>query len=196
MEKRGIRGDSFAKLNKKIWDSKLSKNPKFIALAAFLASKSTYKPTTDYVFGYKVNYPEGVYTGTIRDISRLTGIPRSTVHRILSRMVELKLIEYASVTNWLEINQKNGTKVASKNKSYPSRNDEKITEWDKNRKKLNDTLVKNLTTRRLVNFNNFKVIRVLNAFKKVGTNFTDLGFGHVHLENVGQESQKTGMCFP
>lgn len=125
-------GHGYAKLDKEIWDQKLSRNPRFISLWSFLIANCTFKEKQSKVFGLKVEYPSGVFDGTIRDISARTGVARSTVHRILKQMSDLKMVEFVSIEKWI-INDINP---------------------------LNGTVVRNRDTRRLIDLKNYKVIRL------------------------------------
>lgn len=128
-------GRSFAKLDKEIWNNeRLSRNPRFIALWSFLISNTTYQKKAARLFGHKIEYPIGVFDGTIRDISSRTGVARSSVHRILKQMENLKMIEFCSVENWI------------------------FSEV----KAVNGTVIRNRITRRVIDLKNYKVIRLID----------------------------------
>ena len=171
---------SFSKLDKAIYDNPLSKKPNFIAVWSFLTYRTTYKNEQITIYGIPLHIPSGIYHGTVREIEQGTGVPRSTVHRILKKMEASDMLEYSVITSYI-IHHEKWDKNPEKNKMGQE------SKWDNT--KLHDTLVKSGTR-------NFRIIKVNIEFgnKKISENGARTKLDPSNrLEKMGQDLKNTAL---
>lgn len=125
------------------WDNDAPRNARYIDLWNFLIENSTKKSMKVTILGVSVRFPAGIYSGTVREISRGIGVPVASSFRLLKKLNENRLIEYCSASSFL---------------------DDPI-EFKKGHR--------NPLTRRKVNIDNYRVIRIMgkiNTSQSTGNN--------------------------